>query len=135
MELRNTKWVNKFRRAAVVHEEGARLLLSHCSSKGSSTLCGEVIYLSGYVGECVLKSLLLSCTPDRGHEKLLKAFKSPKGPGHSLQKLHRLIAVTGFQMPAAMTSRVSIVAGSWNSGMRYDGFSYRYVRHGEETTD
>lgn len=127
MELRNNARVRSFLRAAVAHEEAARLLLSHCSPKAASTLCGEVIYLSGYVAECGLKSVLLSWTPDRRHAKLVESFKEPKGPGHNLQTLREFLLRSGCPIPIAIREHLHLIAGVWSSQMRYMAKNYRYA--------
>lgn len=145
MELRNNARVRSFLRAAVAHEEAARLLLSHCSPKAASTLCGEVIYLSGYVAECGLKSVLLSWTPDRRHAKLVESFKEPKGPGHNLQTLREFLLRSGCPIPIAIREHLHLTrefgrarCGTWRkiTGMpirwpctlRRNGFWIGYSR-------
>ena len=130
MELRNTPWVNKFRRAAIAHEEGARYLLSHCSPKSASTLCGEVVYLSGYVGECGLKAVLMNWTPDSRHSKLIESFKKPNGAGRDLEKLRSALLGKGCPIPVQLTREVRLLASRWFSGMRYEG---RRFHHGDAT--
>lgn len=127
MELRNQAHVRLFLRAAVAHEEAARLLVSHCSPKGVSTLCGEVIYLSGYVAECGLKSALLSWTPDRQHAKLLESFKKPKGPGHNLQMLRELLLRRGCPIPISIREQLHLITGVWSSQMRYTAKNFRHA--------
>ena len=126
MELRNNSAVRVFRRAAIAHEEAARLLLSHCSKGESSTLCGEVIYLSGYVAECALKAVAFSWTPDKQHSKLEASFKTPKGPGHDLEKLRSLLIRKGCPVPTAVREVVALLSTRWYTQMRYSGRSYRY---------
>lgn len=126
MELRNTPWVNQFRRAAIVHAAAAKLLLSHCDPKAASTMCGEVIYLSGYVAECGLKAVLMSWMPDSRHEKTIASFKNPKGVGHDLEKLRNSIIRAGCQVPISTTSQVRLLAASWFTGMRYVGRRYSF---------
>jgi len=126
MELRNNARVRLFLRAAAAHEEAARLLLSRCSPNAASTLCGEVIYLSGYVAECGLKAVLLNWIPDSRHEKTMASFKTPKGVGHDLEKLRNAIIRAGCQVPTTTTSQVRLLAASWFTGMRYEGRRYSY---------
>lgn len=126
MELRNTQWVKVFRGAMVAHEEGARILLSHCNKGSASRLCGEVIYLSGYVVECGLKAALFSWTPVSRHSKLVEVMKSPKGPGHNLMLLRERVVRAGCPVRTELTDAVSALAGRWKSEMRYGGGSYRH---------
>jgi hypothetical protein len=127
MELQNNKWVRVFRGAMLAHEEGARLLLTHCRKGSASRLCGgEVIYLSGYVVECGLKAVLFSWTPVGRHSKLVEAMKKAGGPGHNLALLRERVAATGCPVPEKVTEAVSAMAGRWKSEMRYEGGSYRY---------
>jgi len=124
MELRNNPLVKQFRRAAIAHDESARLLLLHCSLGVSSPLCGEVIYLSGYVAECGLKAVLLNWSPDGQHENLIASFKKPKGLGHDLEKLRGLILRRGCPIPYEITEAMRILAAVWHTPMRYDGRRY-----------
>ena len=109
----------------LAHEEGARILLSHCSKGSASRLCGEVIYLSGYVAECALKAALFSWTPDSKHLKLVESFKKPKGAGHDLEKLRALLIRASCNFPKMATEAISLITAQWSTEMRYAGNSYR----------
>jgi hypothetical protein len=126
MELHNNKWVRVFRGAMLAHEEGARILLSHCHPGSASRLCGEVIYLSGYVVECALKAALFSWTPVSRHAKLVEAMKKAGGPGHSLVRLRELLVRTGCPIRSDVTEAIASLAGLWKTEMRYDGGSFYY---------
>jgi hypothetical protein len=126
MELHNTKWVRVFRGAMLAHEEGARILLSHCRKGSASRLCGEVIYLSGYVAECGLKAALFSWTPVSRHSKLVESMKQAGGPGHSLIRIRDLLVRTGCPVRPDVTDALAALAGRWKTEMRYGGGSYRY---------
>ena len=126
MELQNNEWVRLFRGAMLAHEEGARLLLSHCHKDSASRLCGEVIYLSGYVVECGLKAVLFSWTPVSRHGKLVEVMKSPKGSGHNLHLLWERVVRAGCPVPTKVTEAVAAMAGRWKTEMRYAGGSFRH---------
>lgn len=77
--------VKRFNRAAAAHLDAARSLFSQCPAKGMSTRGHDVVYLSGYVVECVLKALLLSRSPEKHHAIVIRKLKEEVG--HNLEKL------------------------------------------------
>ena len=127
MDLRSTPWVKQFRRAAIAHAAAAELLLTHCDPKSASAMCGEVVYLSGYVAECGLKAVLMSWTPDSRHSKTIASFKKPSGAGHDLEKLRNLIVVSGCPVPIRTTEQVRLLAARWFTGLRYEGRRFSFA--------
>jgi len=104
----------------LAHEEGARILLSHCSKGSASRLCGEVIYLSGYVAECSLKSMLFRWTPASRWQRLFDSFKNPKGLGHDLVKLRAALLRAGCPISEDVNRHLYRVGNMWSTQLRYD---------------
>ena len=110
--------VKRFNRAATMHLEAARLLLESCDQKASTVLATEVMYLSGYVVECVLKAVLLSNIPKSKHGAMIERFKTEIK--HNLEKLKDAVAKKKIEMPRDKKEAFRRVCGVWSSEMRYD---------------
>jgi HEPN domain-containing protein len=110
--------VKRFNRAAAAHLDAARSLLSQCPEKASSTRGHDVVYLSGYVVECVLKALLLSRTPEKKHSTELKRLKEEFA--HNLEKLKNELSQKGIEFPREQKEYFKRVRPKWSSEMRYD---------------
>jgi HEPN domain-containing protein len=110
--------VKQFNRAAAAHLGAARTLLDACPERTSSTRGHEVVYLSGYVVECVLKALLLSRTPRKKHPAELKRLKEELG--HNLEQLKNELSQKGVELPREQKENLKRVRPNWSSEMRYD---------------
>lgn len=110
--------VKRFNRAAAAHLDAVRSLLSQCPEKGTSTRGHDVVYLSGYIVECILKALLLSRTPEKQHEAFLKKLKEEIG--HNLEKLKNELSQKGVELPREQKESFYRVRPVWYSEMRYD---------------
>jgi HEPN domain-containing protein len=110
--------VKRFNRAAAAHLDAARKLLDVCPERTLSTRGHEVVYLSGYVVECVLKALFLSRTPRRKHPAELKRLK--EDVGHNLEKLKNELSQKGVELSREQKENFRRVRPEWSSEMRYD---------------
>jgi HEPN domain-containing protein len=110
--------VKRFYRAAAAHLDAARELLDACPEKAASARGHDVVYLSGYVVECVLKALLLSRVPEKKHQTELKKLKQELG--HDLEKLKKELSQKGVDLPKEQKENVYRVRPMWSSEMRYD---------------
>jgi len=117
------QYPNQFLRAAMVHEEAARLLLGHCPERALSKLAGEVIYLSGYVAECSLKSQLFRWTPKSRWQQVFDSFKNPRGLGHDLEKLRLALRRLGCPILEEMNQHLYLIGSLWSTQLRYDPVS------------
>jgi len=113
-----------YHRAAAMHLEAAEVLLKHCSDKTKSRFATEVIYLSGYVAECALKSALLNRTPARQHRALLKRFRDPKAIGHDLEAMRLELRRIGVVFNIEVIDSLRLIRSHWNTQMRYTAKLY-----------
>ncbi len=109
--------VRRFIRAADAHIDAARQLLAACPERTSSTRGHDVVYLSGYVIECSLKALLLSCYPEAKHEELIGRFKSDIK--HDLEKVKYELSKKKVELPQEHKDHLKWVRQKWSSEMRY----------------
>jgi hypothetical protein len=113
------KWpeVKRFAGAAEQHWEAAKVLYSQCPPTSVTRLATEAVYLGGYVVECLLKALILSNTPLKGHEEMVARLK--KEAGHNLDLLRDLLnEESGMKFPSRQIENLRRVSG-WRSEMRY----------------
>ena len=118
---RNTPEVMVYFRSAAMHLEASAELLKVCPKKTWSKLAHEVIYLSGYVVECVLKAAILSATPPRKQAEMVLRFRIDLK--HNLDRLKKVLVEGGCVMPAQQTYQFRQVLTEWNSEMRYEPIS------------
>jgi len=75
------------------------------------------IYLTGYAVECILKALLLTCTPAGERADVLATFRG--AVAHNIDWLRdRLIQRIG-RLPVGENRYVSLVS-SWSTDLRYE---------------
>jgi hypothetical protein len=110
--------VKRFYRAASAHLDAAQKLLSHCPERGTTTRGHEVVYISGYVVECVLKSLYLSQCPQRQHAEVIEWFRDKVK--HNLEMLAQELSKVGVNIPKEQKENLKRVRTMWSSEMRYD---------------
>ena len=124
MKLPRQESAQSYQRAAFMHLEAAELLLKDCSKHTGSTLAAEVVYLSGYVAECALKSMLLTRTPLAKRKVLLENLRNPKLLGHDLEALHEELDLRGVQLRTSLVTDLQLVRRYWNPQMRYSALRY-----------
>lgn len=111
--------VKRFHRAAMMHLAAAKVLLGGCDARSKTPLATEVIYLSGYVAECSLKSLLLSRTPVPRRTGLVEdKFRSTLG--HNFDWLKQQLSDAGVSLPGEAKEQLKRVWSVWRSELRYD---------------
>jgi hypothetical protein len=112
-------YIVEYRRAAAMHYNAARYLLDEFQGRGSSPYACEVVYLSGYVAECILKALLISRTPEKFHGELLLQLRDPKVYGHDIEAISETLQVHGFAMPCEHRDQIRRIRNTWSTGLRY----------------
>ena len=105
-------------RAATVHRDAAKQLVSLVPVRAQSYLGHEVVYLGGYVVECSLKSMVVSQTLPTKHPELLVEFKSEVK--HNLDSLRVRLARRGVQLPTTVAAAFVLVRSIWAVEMRYN---------------
>jgi hypothetical protein len=112
-------YIVEYRRAAAMHYDAARFLLDQFQGRGSSPHACEVVYLSGYIAECILKALLLTRTPPRLHPCLLEELKDPKVYGHDIEAVRETLQVNGLVISSQHLAQIRTVRGKWSTHLRY----------------
>jgi len=99
-----------FYRAAKQRFSDAELLLKHGRTTGA-------VYLAGYGVECILKSLLLSSTPDSRQQQLVDRFRGQFG--HDLKSLMQEFKRTTGVSASAEIGRTLLRVYTWSTKLRY----------------
>lgn len=113
--------VREFHVSSSQHHAAAKYLLSACLPNASSLMATEVVYLGGYVIECLLKAVLFANTRPRKHEMLEREVKFEIG--HDLEKLRlRLERLRKpIRLPIQHGRLFRLINTQWHTNLRYEG--------------
>jgi hypothetical protein len=75
------------------------------------------IYLTGYSVECILKALLLTCTPSGQRNNVLATFRG--AVAHNIDRLRGKLVGRIGRLPVQQAKQVAFVS-SWSTDLRYE---------------
>ena len=110
MAIPNSKEARRFFRCASQRRDEAQILLEAAFTTGA-------VYLAGYGVECVLKSLILSLTPNSQTTAALDLFRGAKA--HDYDRLKNWYRQRGGAVLPAEITRAFTLVEDWSTELRY----------------
>jgi hypothetical protein len=108
-----------YARAAEMHREASRTLILAMRGVARSLVGCEIVYLSGYIAECILKAVLISYTPVAKRSRMLEDMLNPNKIGHDLELIRRQLSLRNCHLPAEPMRSLRFVRSHWSSQLRY----------------
>jgi hypothetical protein len=75
------------------------------------------VYLAGYSVECILKALILHCTPEKQHEAVESDFRGQRA--HQFEWLRQRYAQTNAPPLSVDLSKSLTFVRTWETSLRY----------------